>query len=115
AIPSGPLPDPAARVVDTRSAHADVVEAPGPRAAEAATTGATVTAPARAQVPTELAQAIEASLAPEGFEEAIAPVAPLYLASFDRVPDYEGFIHYIGEGSRGTSIETIAEAFAGSR
>lgn len=49
------------------------------------------------------------------YVESAAPVVRLYLATFGRIPDDEGFEHYVGERDRGTALAAIAEEFAGSR
>lgn len=60
------------------------------------------------------AEVIAKSIASEEFQDAVTPLARLYLAYFGRVPDYEGFDHYIGERERGEPLEAIADEFAGS-
>lgn len=62
----------------------------------------------------EHAAAVGKALASPDYEHAAAPVARLYLAYFGRVPDYEGFGHYIGEREVGVPLEDIAQEFAGS-
>lgn len=51
--------------------------------------------------------------APE-FEARIAPVARLYWAYFDRIPDTEGLLHWIAETSDGVALGEISQVFAGS-
>jgi hypothetical protein len=52
--------------------------------------------------------------APE-FEARVAPVARLYWAYFDRIPDTEGLLHWIGEtADHGATLDTISQVFAGS-
>ena len=52
--------------------------------------------------------------APE-FEVRVAPVARLYWAYFDRIPDTEGLLHWIGEtADNGATLDTVSQAFAGS-
>ena len=45
----------------------------------------------------------------------MGPVARLYLAYFQRLPDFEGFQYYIGERDGGRPLAAIADEFAGSR
>jgi len=45
----------------------------------------------------------------------MAPVARLYLAYFQRLPDSEGFEYYIDERDGGRPLADIADDFAGSR
>ena len=59
-------------------------------------------------------EAIAQALAAPEYEDQVAPVARLYLAFFDRIPDFEGFDHYVGERDRGTDLQAIAREFAGS-
>jgi murein DD-endopeptidase MepM/ murein hydrolase activator NlpD len=52
--------------------------------------------------------------APE-FEARVAPVARLYWAYFDRIPDTDGLLHWIGEtADHGATLDTVSQAFAGS-
>jgi hypothetical protein len=51
--------------------------------------------------------------APE-FEARIAPVARLYWAYFDRIPDTEGLLHWIGETGAGAPLAEVSAAFAAS-
>lgn len=51
--------------------------------------------------------------APE-FEARIAPVARLYWAYFDRIPDTDGLKHWIGRTGSGTTLGQVSQAFAGS-
>ena len=62
----------------------------------------------------EHAAAVGKALASPDYGQVVAPVARLYLAFFNRVPDYEGFGHYIAERDVGTPLADIAEEFAGS-
>lgn len=59
-------------------------------------------------------EAIASNIASEEFQEVVSPLARLYLAYFNRPPDYEGFDYYIGERERGEPLDAIAEEFAGS-
>ncbi len=53
-------------------------------------------------------------VAPE-FDARIAPIARLYWAYFDRIPDTEGLQHWIEEtGHHGASLDDVSQAFAGS-
>ena len=61
------------------------------------------------------AAAIAAHLGSAQHLDAAGPVARLYLVTFDRAPDAEGYDHYIGERARGASLESMADEFAGSR
>lgn len=72
--------------------------------------------PVRELVPGSKAhsQAIAADIASQEFQEAVTPLARLYLAYFGRVPDHEGLDYYIGERDRGEPLEAIADEFAGS-
>lgn len=60
-------------------------------------------------------EAIASNIGSEEYAATVEPLARLYLAYFNRVPDYEGLDYYIGERERGTALEAIAEEFAGSR
>jgi len=52
--------------------------------------------------------------APE-FEARVAPVARLYWAYFDRIPDTEGLVHWIHEtGHHGATLGEVSQAFVGS-
>jgi hypothetical protein len=52
--------------------------------------------------------------APE-FEARVAPVARLYWAYFDRIPDTEGLLHWIHEtGHHGATLGEVSQAFVGS-
>ena len=62
----------------------------------------------------EHAAAIGRTLESPDYAHAVQPVARLYLAYFSRVPDYEGFDHYITSRDVGTPLEDIAQEFAGS-
>jgi uncharacterized protein DUF4214 len=53
--------------------------------------------------------------APGERENAMAPVARLYLAYFQRLPDIEGFEHYVDQRDGGRPLAAIADEFAGSR
>ena len=53
--------------------------------------------------------------APE-FEARVAPIARLYWAYFDRIPDTEGLLHWIGQtADRGATLDSVSQAFAGSQ
>ena len=60
------------------------------------------------------AEVIASNIASEEFQDVVSPLARLYLAYFNRPPDYEGFDYYIGERERGEPLDAIAEEFAGS-
>jgi hypothetical protein len=49
------------------------------------------------------------------FTDTMGPIARLYLAYFNRLPDYEGFQWYIDRRDEGTALDFIADEFAGSR
>jgi murein DD-endopeptidase MepM/ murein hydrolase activator NlpD len=52
--------------------------------------------------------------APE-FEARVAPVARLYWAYFNRIPDTEGLLHWIHEtADNGATLDSVSQAFAGS-
>lgn len=51
--------------------------------------------------------------APE-FEARVAPVARLYWAYFDRIPDTDGLLHWVQETGQGTTLGQISQFFAGS-
>lgn len=59
-------------------------------------------------------EAIASNITSEKFQDVASPLARLYLAYFNRPPDYEGFDYYIGERDRGEPLDAIAEEFAGS-
>jgi uncharacterized protein (DUF1800 family) len=48
------------------------------------------------------------------FRDSIAPVARLYLAYFDRAPDFSGLTYWTARFQGGTSLAEISEAFAQS-
>lgn len=48
------------------------------------------------------------------FQNKIAPVARLYFAYFNRVPDYGGLMFWIQEFQSGTSLNAISQSFADS-
>jgi hypothetical protein len=77
--------------------------AAGPRAAPG---------PARWTRPTPEAL-VRLLTAPE-YAANVAPVARLYLAAFERLPDYEGFEHYVSERGRGARLAAIADEVATS-
>lgn len=53
-------------------------------------------------------------LSPE-FQGNIAPVARLYFAYFNRLPDYSGLMYWVNEYSRGNrSLDSISDLFASS-
>ena len=62
------------------------------------------------QAPEALARLLRA---PE-YAASVAPVARLYLAAFERLPDYQSFEHYVGERGRGTRLAAIADEVAAS-
>lgn len=51
--------------------------------------------------------------APE-FEARVAPVARLYWAYFDRIPDTAGLLHWVEETGSGSTLGDVSQAFAGS-
>lgn len=48
------------------------------------------------------------------FRGSIAPVARLYLAYFDRAPDYAGLLHWMGRYLAGMPLAQVSDAFAQS-
>lgn len=48
------------------------------------------------------------------FQSSIAPVARLYFAYFDRIPDYAGLQFWVGELQGGRSLADMSQAFAAS-
>lgn len=48
------------------------------------------------------------------FRESISPVVRLYLAYFDRAPDYNGVVHWMGRFQAGMALADISQAFAQS-
>jgi hypothetical protein len=59
-------------------------------------------------------EVIASNIASEEFQDVASPLARLYLAYFNRPPDYEGFDYYIGERDRGEPLDAVADEFAGS-
>ena len=60
------------------------------------------------------AEAIVTAIDSEESRNTVAPLARLYFAFFDRAADYEGLNYYIDERHFGSSLEAIADEFAGS-
>ena len=52
-------------------------------------------------------------LSPE-FQSGVAPVARLYFAYFNRIPDYAGLQFWVGELQGGRSLNDMSQAFAAS-
>jgi uncharacterized protein (DUF1800 family) len=48
------------------------------------------------------------------FRESIAPVARLYLAYFNRAPDFAGLVYWMQRYQAGTALDEVSEAFAQS-
>jgi alpha-tubulin suppressor-like RCC1 family protein len=46
------------------------------------------------------------------FQAALAPIARLYFATYDRIPDYEGMQFWVGELGRGRALASIGDVFA---
>jgi hypothetical protein len=65
--------------------------------------------------PEERPQAFASLFESGEFEGTMGPVARLYLAYFQRLPDFEGFQYYIDERDGGRPLAAIADEFAGSR
>lgn len=61
------------------------------------------------------AEAIASVIESPPFQDTVSPLVRLYLAYFERVPDYEGLDYYIGQRERGRLLDDIADEFAGSR
>jgi hypothetical protein len=59
-------------------------------------------------------QLISAFLRSAEFRDSLAPVARLYLAYFDRAPDYNGLIFWMTRYQAGTPLTDISQAFAQS-
>ena len=66
-------------------------------------------------MPDERSEAFVTVLESDEFEGTMAPLARLYLAYFQRLPDFEGFQYYIDERDGGRPLDAIAEEFAHSR
>lgn len=60
------------------------------------------------------ARAIASNLGSAEFRETVSPLARLYFGFFGRFPDQEGLDHYAARRNEGTSLEAIADEFAGS-
>jgi hypothetical protein len=60
-------------------------------------------------------EAIAAVIESPAFQDTVSPLVRLYLAYFERVPDYEGLDYYIGQRERGRLLDDIADEFAMSR
>ncbi len=60
------------------------------------------------------AQMVEVFFNSDEFQNNIAPITRLYLAYFNRIPDYPGLQFWIGEYLRGVSLITISQSFANS-
>lgn len=48
------------------------------------------------------------------FQNQIAPVARLYFAYFNRIPDYLGILYWLRQMGAGVSLQTVSDAFATS-
>lgn len=60
------------------------------------------------------ARALGATLESAPYRATLEPIARLYLASLQRVPDYEGLDHYVTAHDAGIALADIAQDFAGS-
>ena len=60
------------------------------------------------------AELVEQYLLSAEFGQTVAPVARLYFAYFNRIPDYNGLMYWIDSYAQGTPLVTISDAFAGS-
>jgi hypothetical protein len=61
------------------------------------------------------AEAIALRLSADDLQNPVAPLARLYLAYFNRFPDYQGLRYYATERERGLSLDSISDDFAASR
>jgi hypothetical protein len=80
-----------------------------------ATAGSPASAKARAHGESrQYARAVARMLTAPEYAANVAPVARLYLAAFERIPDFEGFEYYVGRRGRGAHLSAIADEFASS-
>jgi hypothetical protein len=61
------------------------------------------------------AEAIASVIESPAFQDTVSPVARLYFAYFDRIPDYEGLNYYIAQREGGRLLDAISNEFAMSR
>jgi hypothetical protein len=57
---------------------------------------------------------VEQFLTSPEFQGRIAPMVRLYFASFNRIPDYDGLMYWIGQFGSGMPLETISGLFVQS-
>lgn len=108
-------PPPAVAIIEARATQPAIHGARHPAAPRIA---AIVPAPP-ANEPTldsdDGAEAVAAVIESPAFQDIVSPLVRLYLAYFERVPDFEGLDYYIGQRERGRLLDDIADEFAGSR
>jgi hypothetical protein len=73
--------------------------------------------PAPRVIPASLddAEAIASVIESPAFQDTVSPLARLYFAYFDRIPDYEGLNYYIAQREGGRLLDAISNEFAMSR
>jgi len=57
---------------------------------------------------------VEQYLLSDEFQGKVAPIARLYSAYFNRIPDYYGLMYWIGQYKDGTEFVSISDSFASS-
>jgi hypothetical protein len=57
---------------------------------------------------------VEQFLLSDEFQGKVAPIARLYSAYFNRIPDYSGLMYWIGQYKDGTELISISDSFASS-
>lgn len=60
------------------------------------------------------AQTVDYFFRSQEFQDLIAPVARLYFAYFDRIPDYNGLTYWSGQRRAGASLDAMSATFAAS-
>jgi hypothetical protein len=115
AVAMVPRPPETVTVIDAASTRSSIESARRPAATRIA---AIVPAPAAGKSTPDAdddAEALAAAIESPPFQDTVSPLVRLYLAYFERVPDYEGLDYYIDQRERGRLLDDIADEFAGSR
>lgn len=60
------------------------------------------------------AKALASAIQSPDFQDTVSPLVRLYLAYFERYPDYEGLNYYIGQREGGGRLDAISDEFATS-
>jgi hypothetical protein len=61
------------------------------------------------------AEAVAAAMVSRDYQDTVTPLARLYLATFNRFPDYEGINYYTGQREEARPLHEIADEFVGGR